>query len=93
MNWWLAPVIIVLIIVVSIINHKAKRYILMEMVKNNILNQISRSDEIIIQGYNLFYAFIVIPILLMAFALMTGTSYNYNILFSVIVFTSSFMML
>jgi hypothetical protein len=93
MNWWLAPVIIVLIIVVSIINHKAKRYILMEMVKNNILNQIGRSDEIIIQGYNLFYAFIVIPILLMAFALMTGTSYNYNILFSVIVFTSSFMML
>jgi hypothetical protein len=93
MNWWLAPVIIVLIIVVSIINHKAKRYILMEMVKNNILNQIGRSDEIIIQGYNLFYAFIVVPILLMAFALMTGTSYNYNILFSVIVFTSSFMML
>jgi hypothetical protein len=93
MNWWMLPVIIVLIIVTLTISQKAKIYIIRKLVSTQILNQVGLSEDWIIQGYNLFYAFVLVPIFLMAFALFTGQSLEYSLIYSIVVYGSSFLML
>lgn len=93
MNWVMLPVIIVLLVVLYALNEKSKRYLLMKIVQRTILNKIPYSENFIIQGYNVAYSFIVVPILLMAIALLLGTTYNYSFTVSVVVYLSTFMML
>lgn len=93
MNWVMLPVIIVLFVVLYTLNEKSKRYLLMKIVQRTILNKIPYSENFIIQGYNVAYSFIIVPILLMAIALLLGTTYNYSFIVSVVVYLSTFMML
>jgi hypothetical protein len=93
MNWIVLPVIITLLIVVYSLNQKSKKYLLMKMVQSKILHQMEYSEAAIIHGYNLVYSFVIVPILLMAIALFTGSHYNYNFTFSVVVYVSTFMFL
>lgn len=93
MNWILLPVIVTLLVVVYTLNTKSKRYLLMKIVQRTILNKIPYSENLIVQGYNLAYSFIIVPILLMAIALLFGSSYTYNFTFSIVVYISTFMLL
>jgi hypothetical protein len=93
MNWIMLPVVIALLAVIYALNQKSKKYLLMKMVQSKILHQMEYSEIVIIQGYNLAYAFIVIPILLMAVALLTGNLYTYNLTFSIVVYISTFLFL
>jgi hypothetical protein len=93
MNWWLLPVIIVFLIVLYTISEKAKTYLLMQMVKNQILKDVGVAEDLIIQSYNLLYSFVIIPILFMAVSLLMGTPYEYSFLYSVIFYASTFILL
>jgi ABC-type iron transport system FetAB permease component len=93
MNWWMLPVIIILIIVTLTISQKAKLHIIRKLVSTQILNQVGLSEDWIIQSYNLFYAFILVPIFLMAVALFTGQPLEYSLIYSIVVYGSSFLML
>jgi hypothetical protein len=93
MNWWFGLITVLLLIVITIINQKAKKYIIMQMVRNNILKQAGASEEVVIYGYNLVYSFIIVPIVLMSFSLFTNTPFEYNIVYSVLMFISSFILL
>jgi hypothetical protein len=93
MNWIMLPVVIALLAVIYALNQKSKKYLLMKMVQSKILHQMEYSEVAIIQGYNLVYAFIVVPILLMAIALLTGDAYTYNLTFSIVVYISTFLFL
>lgn len=93
MNWVMLPVIIVLLVILYTLNEKSKRYLLMKIVQRTILNKIPYSENFIIQSYNVTYSFIIVPILLMAIALLLGTTYNYSVTVSVVVYLSTFMML
>lgn len=93
MNWIMLPVIAALLFVVYTLNEKSKRYLLMKIVQRTILNKIPYSENFIIQAFNLAYSFIIVPILLMAIALLLGTTYIYSFTFSVVVYVSTFMLL
>ena len=93
MNWWLVPVIVVFVIGLYSLSQKAKTYVLMQIVKNQILKDLGGTEEWIIQGYNILYAFIAVPILFMAVSLFTGTPYEYRLLYSIVFYASTFMIL
>lgn len=93
MNWILLPVIIALLVVVYMINQKSKHYLVMKIVQRTILNKIPYSENFIVQGFNLGYSFIIIPILLMAISLLIGSTYTYSFTFSAVVYISTFMLL
>lgn len=93
MNWIMLPVIATLLFVVYTLNEKSKRYLLMKIVQRTILNKIPYSENFIIQGFNLAYSFIIVPILLMAIALLLGSAYTYSFAFSVVMYISTFMLL
>lgn len=93
MNWWMLPVIIVFIGAIYIFSQKAKLHILRKIVSSQILKQVGLSEEWIIQGYNAVYAFVLVPVFLMAVALFTGAPLEYSLLFSIVVYGSSFLML
>jgi ABC-type iron transport system FetAB permease component len=93
MNWWMLPVIIILIIVTLTISQKAKLHIIRKLVSTQILHQVGVSEEWIIQGYNLLYSFVLVPIFLMAFALFTNQPLEYSLIYSIVVYGSSFLML
>ena len=83
----------ILITTTFIASQKAKIYIVQRIVVTKILSQISLSEEWIIQGYNLFYAFVIIPIFLMAFSLFTNQPLEYSLIYSIIIYASSFVLL
>ena len=87
------PVIIILIIVTLTISQKAKLHIIRKLVSTQILHQVGVSEEWIIQGYNLLYSFVLVPIFLMAFALFTNQPLEYSLIYSIVVYGSSFLML
>jgi ABC-type iron transport system FetAB permease component len=93
MNWWMLPVMIIFIIITLTISQKAKLYIIKKIVITQILKQVGISEDWVIQGYNLFYAFVLVPIFLMAFALFTNQPLEYSLIYSIVVYGSSFLML
>lgn len=93
MNWIMLPAITALLFVVYKLQEKSKRYLLMKIVQRTILHKIPYSENLIIQGFNLTYSFIIVPILLMAIALLIGSSYTYSFTVSVVVYISTFMLL
>lgn len=93
MRWILLPVILALLIVVFLLSQKIKRYLLMKIVQSQILQQFAYSEDVVIQVSNLGYAFVIIPVLLMAFSLFMGQPYTYSLTVSVVVYISSFMLL
>jgi hypothetical protein len=93
MNWWMLIVMVLLSVVTFIVSQKARIYILQKIVRTKILSQVSISEEWVIQGFNLFYAFVLVPIFLMAFALFTNQPLEYSLIYSIIIYGSSFLML
>ena len=88
MNWIMLPVIAIYIIVVFQIRKKIRDSVLRNMVRKNILNsQNPFNPEFIIQGYNLIFAFVLLPVLFVSWAMLFGSlPYTYNWLYSVIAY-------
>lgn len=89
MNWVMIPIIIVYVAVIYQIRQKIRNKILMNMVRKNILNSKKPfNPDLIIQGYNLVFAFILLPILFLSWSMLFySTPYTYNWLYSVVAYT------
>jgi hypothetical protein len=88
MNWIMIPVILIYVAVIYQIRHKIRQHILMNIVRQNILNSRNPfNPEFMIQGYNLVFAFVLLPILFLSLSMLFNSfPFTYNWLYSIIAY-------
>jgi len=91
MNWIMLPTLLIYVSVIWTLRQKIKQYLLMRMVRNKVLHGIkSLSTDILIEGYNVFYCFVLIPVFFVGVALFLNTpDYSYNWLYSIVALIAS----
>lgn len=90
MNWIMLPVMLVYVTLIYLIRQKVRDYLLLRMVRKNILKTITGyQTDLIIHGYNIAFAFILLPILFMGVSLFLGYTTSYNWLYSFVAYGMS----